>query len=104
MRFVQVMFDGKDFVGMTDNTHQDPFIALASAAALIHTPAGIKVLPFKKLDDYLHEPIMFPTTVSVMIPLHPEGRTMKAYQAAMSEIVIPNNGGIHKPRIVTRAH
>ena len=101
MRFVQIMFDNKDFVGMTDSTHQDPFIALHEPAALAQRPDGIGIMPFKRLPDFVNAPIMFPLGACVMMDLHPEGPTFKAYQRSMSDIVLPQKD-IAKPRIIAR--
>jgi hypothetical protein len=84
------MFDNKDFVGMTDNTHQDPFIALHNPAVL--TPGTDQAIrPMKDMKDYTSGPLIFPSGACVVVDMHPEGPCHKLYQQVMSGIFYPKN-------------
>lgn len=102
MRFVQVMFDGKDFVGMTASTHTDPFVELHNPAALIAAPGLNKIVPLRNSGEYVPDAVMrIPTSLCVVLEFSHTSKTLKAYQQAVSGIILPNSG-IEKPKIVAR--
>lgn len=104
MRFVQVTFDNKDFVGMTENTHKDPFVALHQAALLLGTPEGNRLIPFKTIgngEEYVDQPLMIPTGACIILEFQKTGKTFQKYKEALSGLVLPP-AEIAKPRIISR--
>lgn len=102
MRFVQVMFDGKDFLGETNNTHKDEFIILHHPVAMVK--GGTILVAFETLPDIIPGPLVFPTMACITFDIKREGVTRERYLEALNSLPPSPVGDrrILEPKIITR--
>lgn len=101
IRFVQVLFGNKEFVGGTESRPDDPFIVLRDPAFVVRIPVGqgkeqIGVTPLKNVSDYVPQELMVPAQGALAIELNPDGILMKTYRQITSGLHLPNGREIFK--------